>query len=39
MIREYEREIADCIAKDYDLTGSDLALATKAVMGLANSVV
>jgi hypothetical protein len=36
MIREYEHEVADCIAREYDLTGSELALATRAVMGLAD---
>jgi AcrR family transcriptional regulator len=39
MTREYERQFMECIAEEYELSGDDLALATRAVVGLGESVV
>jgi AcrR family transcriptional regulator len=39
MTHEYERIFADQIAEEYDLSGDELTLATRAVMGLGGSVV
>lgn len=39
MIHDYEQLFADCIAEEYDLSGAELTLATRAVMGLGGSVV
>lgn len=39
MFHDYERVFADCIAEEYDLSGEDLTLATRAVVGLGGSVV
>jgi AcrR family transcriptional regulator len=38
MAREYERQIADCIAEEYELSGTELTLATRAVIGIGESV-
>jgi AcrR family transcriptional regulator len=38
LVREYEDEFAGCIAAEYGLMGSDLQLATKAVLGMGHNV-
>jgi AcrR family transcriptional regulator len=39
IVREYENGFAECIAGEYDLSGEELTLATRAVVGLGFSVV
>jgi AcrR family transcriptional regulator len=38
MAHEYARQFAECIAEEYELTGQELTLATRAVLGLGESV-
>lgn len=38
MVHEYEQHFAECIADEYELTGAELTLATRAVVGLGGSV-
>lgn len=38
LVREYEDEFATCIAAEYGLQGDNLALATKAVLGMGHNV-
>jgi AcrR family transcriptional regulator len=38
MVHEYERGFAECVAKEYDLSGENLMFVTRAVVGLGGSV-
>jgi AcrR family transcriptional regulator len=39
IIHEYESGFAECVAEEYDLSGEELTLATRAVVGLGGSVI